>query len=50
MKDKNKNSLTAKNPYRFDITGDFIADGHNKISAEKNRIKTEQRMKKEKSR
>ena len=50
MKDKKKNRITSENPYRFDLTGDFIKDGHNKISAEKNRIETEQRMKKEKGR
>ena len=44
---KNKNSLTAKNPYRFDLIGNFISDGHGKISAEKSRIETEQRMKKD---
>ncbi|MBO7318804.1 MAG: hypothetical protein J6V06_02130 [Clostridia bacterium] len=47
MKEKKKNSMTAKDPYRFDLTGDYIKDGHCKISAEKSRIETEQRMKKE---
>lgn len=47
MKNKTKNSLTAKNPYRFDLTGDFITDGHNKISAKKSRIETEQKIRKE---
>lgn len=50
MKNKKKNSLTDSNPYRFDITGDFISDGHRKISAEKDRIKTETKIKKENSR
>lgn len=47
MNSKNKNSLTDKDPYRFDITGDFIRDGHKKISAEKSRVQTEAKMKKE---
>ena len=50
MKDKKKNSITQANPYRFDITADFISDGHDKISAEKDRIRTEAKIKKENSR
>lgn len=50
MKNKKKNSLTETDPYRFDITGDFITDGHNKISAGKDRIKTEAKIKKENNR
>lgn len=50
MQDKKKNSLTDNNPYRFDITGDFICDGHNKISAGKDRIRTEAKIKKENNR
>ena len=47
MNDKKKNSLTEKDPYRFDLTGDFIKDGHNKIASEKSRIETEQKIRKE---
>ena len=47
MNDKNKKSITDANPYRFDLTGDFISDGHDKISATKNRIKTEAKIRKE---
>lgn len=47
MSNKNKKGITDDNPYRFDITGDFIKDGHNKISSEKNRIQTEAKIKKE---
>lgn len=50
MKDKKKKSITDTNPYHFDITGDFISDGHSKISAEKDRIRTEAKIKKENSR
>ena len=49
MKDKNKNSLTESNPYRFDLTGDFIKDGHNKIASKKSRTQTEAKIKKENS-
>ena len=44
-----KNSLTETNPYRFDLTGDFIKDGHNKIAAKKSRNQTEAKIKKENS-
>ena len=47
MKDKNKKSITDANPYRFDLTGDFIRDGHQKISAKKSRVQTEAKIKKE---
>ena len=47
MKDKKKNSLTEKDPYRFDLTGDFIRDGHEKISARKSRTQTEAKIRKE---
>ena len=47
MNDKNKKSITDANPYRFDLTGDFICDGHDKISATKSRIKTEAKIRKE---
>ena len=47
MKNKNKNSLTENNPYRFDLTGDFIRDGHEKISAKKDRIQVESKIRKE---
>ena len=47
MSDKNKKGITDVNPYRFDVTGDFIRDGHRKISAEKSRIQTESKIKKE---
>lgn len=50
MKEKNKKNLTQTDPYRFDLTGDFIVDGHRKISAGKDRMKTEARIKKENSR
>ena len=49
MNNKNKNSLTDKNPYRFDLTGDFISDGHDKIASKKSRIETEQKIRKENS-
>ena len=42
-----KKTITSKSPYRFDLTGTFIVDGHRKISATKSRIETEQRMKRE---
>lgn len=45
----NKNSLTRRDPYRFDITGDFIRDGHSKIAAKKSRTQTEAKIKKENS-
>lgn len=48
--DKNKkNSLTDHDPYRFDLTGDFIKDGHNKIASKKSRTQTEAKIKKENS-
>lgn len=50
MSNKKKKSVTDENPYRFDITGDFIKDGHEKISAEKRRVQTEAKIKKENSR
>jgi hypothetical protein len=50
MKDKNNKSITDANPYRFDLTGDFIRDAHEKISSKKDRIKTEAKIKKEQSR
>ena len=46
MNDKKKNTK-ASDPYKFDITGDFIRDGHNKISAKKSRIQTEAKIRKE---
>ena len=49
MSDKKKTELTAENPYRFDLTGDFIKDGHNKIASQKSRIETEQKIRKENS-
>lgn len=49
MNDKNKKSITDENPYRFDLTGDFIRDGHNKISAKKSRAQTEAKIRKENS-
>lgn len=45
MNDKKKNKTT--DPYKFDVTGDFICDGHRKISAEKSRVQTEAKIKKE---
>lgn len=50
MNNEKKKSLTEKNPYRFDLTGDFIKDGHNKIASLKSRIETEQKLKKDNSR
>ena len=47
MKDKNKKGIADANPYRFDVTGDFICDGHNKISALRDRIRTEAKIKKD---
>ena len=47
MNSKKKNSLTDNNPYRFDLTGDFISDGHDKIASKKSRIETEQKIRKE---
>ena len=49
MNNKKKNSLTDKDPYRFDVTGDFIKDGHNKIASAKSKIETEQKIRKENS-
>ena len=49
MNTNNKNSLTRRDPYRFDITGDFIRDGHGKIAAKKSRTQTEAKIKKENS-
>ena len=45
MNDKKKNNTT--DPYKFEITGDFIRDGHNKISAKKSRVQTEAKIRKE---
>ena len=50
MNNKNKNNLTDKDPYRFDLTGDFIKDAHQKIDAKKSRVQTEAKIKKENSR
>ena len=49
MDNNKKNSLTETNPYRFDLTGDFIKDGHNKIASKKSRTQTEAKIKKENS-
>lgn len=49
MKDKTKKSITDTNPYRFDLTGDFIRDGHEKISARKSRTQVEAKIRKEQS-
>ena len=45
MNEKKKNN--TNDPYKFEITGDFIQDGHNKISAKKSRIQTEAKIRKE---
>ena len=47
MTDKNKKGITDANPYRFDLTGDFICDGHHKIASLRNRIRTEAKIKKD---
>lgn len=49
MNDKKKTNLTDENPYRFDLIGDFISDGHDKIASKKSRIETEQKIRKENS-
>lgn len=49
MKDEKKTGITDANPYRFDLTGDFIRDGHKKISAKKSRNQVESKIKKENS-
>ena len=47
MKEKNKKGIADANPYRFDLTGDFICDGHDKITSIRNRIRTEAKIKKD---
>ena len=44
---KDKNNITDANPYRFDLTGDFIRDGHEKISTKKSRVRTEAKIRKD---
>ena len=34
-------------PYRFDLTADFLRDRYNKICGNKSRIKTEQKIREE---
>ncbi len=49
MCDKRQNSFKDNNPYRFDLTAEFLKDRYNKISSAKSRIETEQRIRKENS-
>ena len=46
MSNKKKNN-NASDPYKFDITGELIHDGHKKISSEKSRVQTEVKIRKE---
>ena len=45
--DKKENSFKENNPYRFDKTGEFLYERYNSIRSRKDRIETEQRMRKE---
>lgn len=44
-----KNSFKQDNPYRFDVTAEFLRERYNKISSAKSRIETEQKIRKENS-
>ena len=47
--DKKNNSFEKNNPYRFDKTDEFLYEYYNSVNSRKNRIETEQRIKKENS-
>ena len=44
MNDKKQSSFKEDNPYRFDMTAEFLKERYNKISSAKSRIETESEM------
>lgn len=49
MSDKKESSFKKDNPYRFDLTAEFLRERYDKISSNKSRIETEQKIRKENS-
>ena len=49
MSDKKDSSFKENNPYRFDLTAEFLRERYDKISSNKSRIETEQKIRKENS-
>lgn len=49
MKNDNDKIIKKDNPYRFDLTADFLRERYNKICNNKSRVKTEQKIREENS-
>ena len=49
MSDKKDSSFKEDNPYRFDLTAEFLRERYDKISSNKSRIETERKIRKENS-